>query len=224
MSTTRGDHGDSTSCDGVPEAIALRSAILCLANDNCPAAHQIADQIIDQLFTFRWRMEAHREREARSVEHLGEWLASQATEPMAKHRHRPIESKTIHGNYMGPLSGRYTNPAARGGKTRTDFCRCGAKRYTNTNTGKQEIGRWHEQLNLNLNPESEKKRPPQTDATISGPCTSSYFPSPESLPPGQPISPESEEQGRRAHHGFPLLDPECDPDSPEARRSRFRVV
>ena len=101
MSTRPGEYGESTSGDGTRAMAKLRAAVLLLADDDCVAAHQIADQIVGQVAAFRWRMQAHRERQARSVEHLGEWLASQATEPMATHRHRPVDSKTIHNKYMG---------------------------------------------------------------------------------------------------------------------------
>ena len=190
MSNTQGDDGDSTGGDRTRAMAELRAAVLLLANDDCTASHQLADQIISNVDAFRSRMQWHRSNTAM----LAESHARLESENMAKHRHRPVESRTSHGNYMGPLSGRFMNPAARGDRTRTDFCRCGGKRYTNIKGGQQEIGRWHVQLNLNLKQENEKKRPPQTDGRSLSKCY------PTNLPPC------------------------CNPNSPEARRSTFKVV
>ena len=202
----------------------LRAAIILLANDDCVVTHKIADEIIRQVWSLRWRMESHRERSARSVEHMQEWLASQSVEIMVNHKHRPVDSKTVHGPYMGPLAGRYTNPVARGDRTRTDFCRCGGKRYTNTNGGQQEIGRWHEQLKLNLNQSSDEPKPQTTDGAFTPKCsipTGERQKTFQQMQQSNPLTFQGQEQY------FPVdytLAKPTDPDSPEARRSRFKVV
>lgn len=150
------------------ESAALRQAILRLANDAGPVSEQLADRIVREVAAFRWRGEARRELEARTIKHCSEWARSQESKPMKRCKHRPVESKATFGPYKGPLYGRL-NSVARCGKTRTDFCRCGAKRFTNLNHGHQEFGRWHEQLELQLSLSEEKEKPQQTDGPTSHP-------------------------------------------------------
>lgn len=65
---------------------------------------------------------------------------SMTTKP---HHHRPTHaiSDLAPGPYTGPV--RWPgNPAAHGGVSYVQQCRCGAVRRTNANAGAREVGAW----------------------------------------------------------------------------------
>ncbi len=65
-----------------------------------------------------------------------------------KHRHAPVRELTRERPFMGPVhnSVRGPNPAAHGGVTITESCRCGMERRINVNGRYREAGRWCQDL------------------------------------------------------------------------------
>jgi len=59
------------------------------------------------------------------------------------HRHRAVKALARECAYLGPADTQHQKPAAHGGISRTDKCRCGAYRRSNHNGPHREYGNWH---------------------------------------------------------------------------------